>query len=112
MCQLYSGCPQQVSRSSHLSKEANKAVHCETHMTPTLDEMIADLNGGARFSALDLSAGYLQLLLDEASRYITKHSAHVLDCTVTTDLSSDSMLKSCLEYLVARTYPTIYLSMG
>ncbi len=57
-------------------REANKAVQREKHVMPTLDELIADLNGATKFSTLDLSAGYHQLLLDEPSRYITTFSTH------------------------------------
>ena len=55
----------------------NKAVKRERHITPTIDDMILDLNGATVFSKLDLVAGYHQLELNEQSRYITTFSTHV-----------------------------------
>ncbi|KAJ8038385.1 hypothetical protein HOLleu_15801 [Holothuria leucospilota] len=50
----------------------NKALKREHHVTPTVDELIHDLNGRASYiSKLDLNAGYQQLELDPESRYIT-----------------------------------------
>ena len=49
----------------------NRAIHRERHITPTIDEIITDLNGARWFSKIDLNSGYHQLELDEASRYIT-----------------------------------------
>ena len=39
-------------------REANKAVKREKHLMPTIDDLIADLNGATHFSTLDLSSGY------------------------------------------------------
>lgn len=58
-------------------KQANKAIQRERHTTPTLDDILSDLNGAVMFSALDLSHGYRQLELDESSRFITTFSTHV-----------------------------------
>ncbi|KAJ1109821.1 hypothetical protein NDU88_007179 [Pleurodeles waltl] len=55
----------------------NKAIKRERHITPTMDDIIADLNGAEWFSKLDLNAGYHQLELDPASRNITTFSKHV-----------------------------------
>ena len=55
----------------------NEAVKRERHITPTIDDMILDLNGATVFSKLDLSNGYHQLELDPGSRYITTFSTHV-----------------------------------
>ncbi|CAB3996632.1 Hypothetical predicted protein [Paramuricea clavata] len=57
--------------------EANKAVKREKHLMPTLDELIADLNGATVFSTLDLTSGYHQLELDPESRHVTTFSTHV-----------------------------------
>ncbi|KAJ1119863.1 hypothetical protein NDU88_008048 [Pleurodeles waltl] len=55
----------------------NKAIKRERHITPTMDDIIADLNGAQWFSKLDLNAGYHQLELDPESRNITTFSTHV-----------------------------------
>ncbi len=47
--------------------EANKAIERERHVTPTLDDILSDLDGAVMFSALDLAHGYHQLELDEES---------------------------------------------
>ena len=55
-------------------REANKAVK---HLMPTIDDLVADLNGATVFSKLDLSSGYHQLELAPESRCITTFSTHV-----------------------------------
>ena len=55
----------------------NKAIRRERHITPTIEDIIAKLSGAKVFSKLDLNAGYHQLELDEASRYITTFSTHI-----------------------------------
>lgn len=54
----------------------NTAILQERHITPTIDDLIHDLNGAAVFSKLDLKAGYHQLELDADSRYITTFTTH------------------------------------
>ena len=44
---------------------------------PTLDDIIADLNGSTIFSTLDMTAGYHQFELEEECRNITTFSTHV-----------------------------------
>lgn len=39
-------------------REANKAIQRERHITPTIDDIITDLNGAKIFSKLDLNQGY------------------------------------------------------
>ncbi|KAK3743590.1 hypothetical protein QZH41_010231, partial [Actinostola sp. cb2023] len=58
-------------------REANKTVEREKHLMPTIDDLVADLNGATVFSKLDLSSGYQQLELDPESRHITTFSTHV-----------------------------------
>ena len=55
----------------------NKAIKREKHLMPTIDDLIADLNGATHFSTLDLSSGYHQLELAPESRYVTTFSTHV-----------------------------------
>ena len=40
-------------------REANKAIKREKHLMPTIDDLVADLNGATHFSTLDLSSGYI-----------------------------------------------------
>ena len=49
---------------------------CTRHITPTLEELLSDLNGATMFSKLDLKKGY-QCELDESSLYITTFSTHL-----------------------------------
>ena len=55
-------------------REANKTVK---HLMPTIDDLVADLNGATVFSKLELSSGYHQLELAPESRCITTFSTHV-----------------------------------
>ena len=56
---------------------ANQAILQERHLTPTVDDIIHDLNGASVFSKLDLNQGYHQLELDPESRYITTFTTHL-----------------------------------
>ena len=58
-------------------RDANKAVKRGKHLMPTIDDLIADLNGATHFSTLDLSSGYHQLELEPESRFVTTFSTHV-----------------------------------
>lgn len=55
----------------------NKAIQRTRHITPTMDDIIHDLNGAKIFSKLDMNAGYHQIELEEQSRYITTFTTHV-----------------------------------
>ena len=55
----------------------NTAIRRECHITPTVDDIIAQLNGSTVFSKLDLNHGYHQIELAPESRYITTFSTHV-----------------------------------
>ena len=57
-------------------RQANTAIQRERHITPTMDDVIHELNGATVFSKLDLAAGYHQLELHPASRYITTFTTH------------------------------------
>lgn len=54
----------------------NTAIKRERHITPTIDDLITELNGACVFSKLDLKDGYHQLELDVQSRHITTFSTH------------------------------------
>ena len=54
----------------------NQAILRERHITPTIEDVLSDMNGACVFSKLDLNQGYHQLLLDETSRYITTFTTH------------------------------------
>ena len=58
-------------------RRANTEIQCERHVTPTIDDMILDLNGSKVLSKLDLNAEYHQLELHPDSRNITTFSTHV-----------------------------------
>ena len=47
----------------------NKAIRRECHISPTMDDIVADRNGAQWFSKLDLNAGYHQFELDPAFWY-------------------------------------------
>ena len=57
-------------------RQPNHAILHERHITPTVDDLIHDLNGATVFSKIDLNSGYHQLELTPDSRYITTFSTH------------------------------------
>ena len=57
-------------------RNANHAILC-THVTPTLTDMSADLQGAKIFSEIGLRSGYHQFVLHQDSRPITTFSSHV-----------------------------------
>ena len=58
-------------------RQANEAIVRERHITPTITELVNDLNGATLLSKLDLNQGYNQLELEQSSRYITTFSPHL-----------------------------------
>ena len=54
-----------------------KAIEREKHITPTLDDVISELNGAEVFSKLNLNNGYDQLMLHQDSRFITTFTTHM-----------------------------------
>ena len=58
-------------------RQANEAIVRERHITPTITQLVNDLNVAAIFSKLDLNQGYNQLELEQSSRYITTFSTHL-----------------------------------
>ena len=57
-------------------RQPNRAILRKRHITPTVDDLIHDLNGATVFSKIDLNSGYHQLELTPDSRYITTFSTH------------------------------------
>ena len=57
-------------------RKANEAIQRIKHPMPTMDDLIADLNGSTVFSKLDLSNAYHQLELGESSWHITIFAIH------------------------------------
>ena len=57
--------------------QMNKAIKREHHITPTIKEMIGDLNRAKVFTKLGLTQGYNLLELVQESRYITKFGTHM-----------------------------------
>ena len=57
-------------------RAANRAIKRTNHSTPTLTEIIHELNGTKIFSNIDLNQGYNQLELDEESHEITTFTSH------------------------------------
>ena len=55
---------------------ANRAIQRERHPSPTVDDLINELNAAQVFSKLDLRSGYHQLSLAPESRYITTFATH------------------------------------
>ena len=58
-------------------RQVNRAVKHECHLTPSIKEVIGDLNGLRVFSKRDLNQGYNQLEVAAESRYITTFSTHL-----------------------------------
>ena len=58
-------------------REANKAIPRTYTVTPTLDDIINELNGARVFSHFDVNHGYHQLELKEKSRDIITFATHV-----------------------------------
>ena len=58
-------------------RQANREIMRERHASPTMKDIIRDLNGARVFSKLDLNQGYNQLELAPESRYITTFSTHL-----------------------------------
>ena len=57
-------------------REVNKAVVPDRFPLPTVEELSATFHDAVVFSKLDLTDSYLQLLLEEDSRYLTAFITH------------------------------------
>ena len=58
-------------------RQVNKSIERERHITPTINELINDLNGAKVFSKLDLNQGCNRLELGPESKYLTILSTHL-----------------------------------
>jgi hypothetical protein len=58
-------------------RAVNRAIIRERHVIPTVDDIVADLNGCKVFSKVDLKQGYHQIMLHPESRHLTTFSTHV-----------------------------------
>ena len=57
-------------------RRTNKAINRERHPSPTVDDLVHNLNGATVFTKLDLRQGYHQVPLSPESRYITTFTTH------------------------------------
>ena len=57
-------------------RRANKAINRERHPSPTVDDLVHNLNGATVFTKLDLRQGYHQVPLLPESRYITTFTTY------------------------------------
>ena len=55
----------------------NTAILRERHVTPTVEELVHDMNNCKFWSRIDLNSAYHQIELDEDSRYICTFSSHL-----------------------------------
>ena len=55
----------------------NPALDVPEHPLPTADDLFTQLNGGEKFTKLDLSSAYQQVLLDEESRQYVTINTHL-----------------------------------
>ena len=55
----------------------NPAIDVEQYPLPKPQELLATLSGGQRFTKLDLSAAYQQMLLEEESRKLVTINTHL-----------------------------------
>ena len=54
----------------------NPALHVDKYPLPNMEDLLASLAGGKRFTKLDLTAAYQQMCLDEPSSKLTTISTH------------------------------------
>ena len=59
------------------ARQVNQVIKRTRYVTPTLDDILCDLNGTTVFSKIELEAAYKQIEIAESSRYITCFSTHV-----------------------------------
>ena len=57
-------------------RQVNPMIEPERHVIPNVEELFEDMAGATKFSKVDLTAGFHQLLLDEESRSLTTFHTH------------------------------------
>ena len=57
-------------------QHANKAINCERHIIPKIEDILTELHGAKYFSKIDLTEGYHQIKLDQNSRHITNFATN------------------------------------
>ena len=58
-------------------RRANEAIQREKLPTPTVGEVLEEMNGSTVFSKLDMNMGFHQIELEEVSRDITDRKSVV-----------------------------------
>ncbi|KAK9728132.1 hypothetical protein QE152_g18133 [Popillia japonica] len=58
-------------------RAANQAIKREMYVSPTVDDILSQLNGSKLFSKIDLKEGYHQLTLSKVSRKVTTFATHI-----------------------------------
>ena len=57
-------------------RNVNPMIEREPHVIPNVEELFEDMAGATKFSKVDLTAGFHQLVLDEESRSLTTFHTH------------------------------------
>ena len=57
-------------------RHVNPMIERERHVIPNVEELFEDMAGATKFSKVDLTAGFHQLLLDKESRSLTTFHTH------------------------------------
>ena len=57
-------------------RNVNPMIERERHVIPNVEELFEDMAGATKFSKVDLTAGFHQLVLDEESRSLTTFHTH------------------------------------
>ena len=63
-------------RVSFDMRNVNPMIERERHVIPNAEELFEDMAGATKFSKVDLTAGFHQLVLDEESRSLTTFHTH------------------------------------
>ena len=59
------------------ARSANQAIQRQSHITPTIEDLVVELNGASVISKFDLKSGYNQLEIEESCRFITAFCTHL-----------------------------------
>ena len=61
----------EISREKQTASSLNRAILREHYQLPTIDEVASRLTGAKKFTLCDAKDGFHQILLDDASSYLT-----------------------------------------